>query len=232
MKKYIYLLGAVAGLASFKMASEACESLSFFKEGTQTTMTNYDEKGSMTGKTVTLYSKITPTEKGTSVTASQENFDHKSRSVSKNDFVIRCENSSLFFDMKMFIPQDQMKAYKDMEMTVEGADMEFPATLSEGSTLKDANVNIKVSSNGQPVPMMNFSVNVTNRKVEKKETITTSAGTYECFKITDDVEVKSLIKMKMKTASWFSPVAGIVKTETFKENGKMVGKSELTELKQ
>lgn len=231
MKKSILLLGAAFLAASFKPVSDACESLGFFTEGTQATMTNYDDKGDLTGKTVTLYNKITATDKGTNINASQESFDHKNRSTSKNDFTIRCENSALFFDMKMFIPQDQMKAYKDMEMTVEGNDMEFPANISEGTALKDASVNIKVSSNGTPMPMMGFSVNVSNRKVEKKEPVTTPAGTYDCFKITDDVEVKSIMKIRMKTISWFSPVAGIVKTESYKENGKMVGKSELTELK-
>ncbi|MCE3296209.1 MAG: hypothetical protein K0R65_1923 [Crocinitomicaceae bacterium] len=231
MKKTILFSGLVLLTAAFKPLSDACASLSFFSEGTQSTMTNFDEKGEMTGKTVTLYSKITATDKGTNISASQESFDHKNRSTGKNEFTIRCENSSLYFDMRMFIPQDQMKAYKDMEMTVEGNDMEFPATISEGSVLKDASVNIKVSSNGTPMPMMGFAINVTNRKVEKKESVTTAAGTYDCFKITDDVEVKSIMKIRMKTISWFSPVAGIVKTESYKENGKMVGKSELTELK-
>jgi len=35
----------------------------------------------------------------------------------------------------------------------------------------------------------------------------------------------------MKTITWFSNVAGTVKTENYKERGKFLDKSELTEVK-
>lgn len=231
MKKIIIASIALLSLASFKSLGDACETLSYFKEGTVTTMTSYDDKDAETGKTVTSYQKVTATDKGTNVTASQENFDKKGKSVSKNDFIVRCESGTLFFDMKMFIPQQQMQAYKDMEMTVEGGDMEFPTTITEGMSLKDAKISIKVSSKGTPMPMMNFSITMSNRKVEKKESITTPAGTFECYKLTEDMLVDAMIDIKMKSVSWFSPEAGVIKTESYKENGKFMGKSQLTELK-
>lgn len=231
MKKSLLFVVFLVALSAFTFVTDPCETLFCFKDGTQTTVTSYDEDGNIQGKTVTLYTKLTKTDKGVNVTASQENFDKKGKSSSKNDFTIKCESGNLYFDMKMFIPQDQMKAYKDMQMTMEGNDMEIPAQLAVDQKLKDANVTVKVSSNGTPMPMMNFSFSITNRKVEKIDTVTTSAGTFPCFKISDEVEVKSIVKVKMKSISWFSPKAGMVKSETYKENGKFVGKTELTELK-
>jgi hypothetical protein len=133
--------------------------------------------------------------------------------------------------MKLMMPQQQAESSKDMEMSVEGADKEIPGDLSVGSVLKDTQVKFSFKSKtGTPMPMMNMSVWITDRKVEAKESVTTTAGTFECFKITENAEVKTIFKIKTKTATWFSKEAGIVKTESYKDNGKLAGKSELTEL--
>ena len=78
---------------------------------------------------------------------------------------------------------------------------------------------------------MNMNVSITERKVEAKESITTAAGTFECYKISEHSEIKTLFAMKFKSISWFSFEAGTVKTESYKENGKYMGKTELAEIK-
>lgn len=101
-----------------------------------------------------------------------------------------------------------------------------------GASLKDAEIKItmKTKNGGNPMPMMNTTIKVTNRKVEAKESVTTSAGTFECYKISENVEFKSLFSIKVKSVSWFSFEAGNVKTESYKDNGKYMGKTELTEI--
>lgn len=165
------------------------------------------------------------------VSAQQENYDKKGKLSTTTAFTVKCANGVLSFDMKLMLPQQQAESFKDFEMTVEGADKEIPNNLTPGASLKDAEVKFLVKTkNGTPMPMMNTSVMITNRKVESKESITTPAGTFDCYKITEDVEMKTLFKIKSKAASWFSKEAGIVKTESYKENGKLVSKSELTEI--
>jgi hypothetical protein len=67
-----------------------------------------------------------------------------------------------------------------------------------------------------------------NRKVEALESITTPAGTFECYKLTYDMEIKSMIKMTVKATQWVARNVGAVKTESFDKNGKLVGYSLLT----
>ena len=110
--------------------------------------------------------------------------------------------------------------------------MEIPSKLTVGALLKDVNIKFSFSSNdGSPMPPINLTLKITNRKVELKESVTTTAGTFECYKITEDVEMKSIFTSNFKSINWFSFEAGNVKTESYKGNGKFLSKSELTEIK-
>ncbi len=231
MKKLTILSGLVILLTSFTIQSSDCDTLIFFAEGTRTTMTSYNDDGKVTGSAKTIYKKVEKSGENTSVSATQENYDKKGKLSSTTNFTIKCINGSLLFDMKSMMPQEQAEGLKDFEMTVEGIDKEIPSDLSPGASLKDAEVKFSTKTkDGTPMPMMNMSIWITNRKVEGKESITTPAGTFECVKITEDVEMKTMFKIKSKVTSWYSKKAGIVKTESYKESGKRVGKSELTEI--
>ena len=86
-----------------------------------------------------------------------------------------------------------------------------------------------------------------DRKVEGKEEITTPAGTFNCFKISNSVEVemdipgmdektKEMMKqmknnMKSTTTTWFAPNFGIVKMEMYM-NGELQSRNEVTAVKQ
>lgn len=232
MKKLIFLALCAFACFGFKMSSGDCSVIIFFKEGTSTTMTSYDDDDKLTGTTKTVYSKVTKTAGGAEVTANQENYNKKGKLNSKSEFTIKCNKGVLTFDMRSMLSAEQQDSYKDFEMTMEGADKEIPAELVVGNSLKDADIKmtVKTKQGGTPMPMMNTNIKVTNRKVEAKEKVTTPAGTFECYKISENVEFKTLFSIKMKSVSWFSYEAGNVKSETYKDNGKFVGKSELTEL--
>lgn len=222
---------SVLAILAFKSGGP-CTNLYFFKEGASSTMTSYNEDGKILASTKTFYKEVISNGLETSVKARQEHFDKKGKPTVQTDFTIRCANEVIYMDMKMLVPQQQMEAYKDMELTVEGNEMEYPANLSPGTTLKDANIKLKVSSKGTPMSMLNMSIAITNRKVEGKETVTTPAGTFECMKISENFEFKTLFTIRGKSINWYSPTAGIVKTESYKENGKLTGRTELTELEQ
>lgn len=231
MKKLIQHTLLLVLFSSFTFLKSDCGTLIFFKENTIITMVSYDDEGKTTGSTKTTFTKVTKTSTGLSVNASQQNFNKKGKLNSTSEFLIVCNNGNLHFDMKMMLPQEQADTYKDFEMSVEGADKEIPADLVVGKTLKDALVKVTFKTkSGTEMPMMKMNLNITNRKVEAKENITTPAGTFECYKISEDVEVKSIITMKLKAISWFSKEVGIVKTESYKSNGKYVNKTELTEI--
>jgi hypothetical protein len=232
MKKILTTFAAVTLLCSFTMLPGDCTKLIFFKEGTMTTMTSYNDDGKMTGTSKTTYTKVTKSATGMVVNATQENFDKKGKPSTKSEYTLKCENGSLMIDMRSMMSQQQSDSYKDMDVSLDGTNLEYPGELTVGSTLKDADVKLTAKTKeGTPMPLMGMTMKITNRKVEAKETVTTPAGTFECYKISQLNESKTLFTVKIKTISWFSLEAGDVKSESYKESGKFLGKSELTELK-
>ncbi|MBE0641630.1 MAG: hypothetical protein IH599_06305 [Bacteroidales bacterium] len=113
-----------------------------------------------------------------------------------------------------------------MEMEVSGDELEIPEKLSVGQTLDDGEIVIKVMNQG--MAMMNMAVKVFNRKVEAKEKITTPAGSFDCYKLSYDVESKVMLKISSKGEEWIAEGIGVVKTATYSKAGKLTGYSLIT----
>jgi hypothetical protein len=108
-------------------------------------------------------------------------------------------------------------------MKVEGENLEYPSTLSVGQSLKDG--TITVTAENSPMPI-NITLNILNRKVEAKETITTPLGTFETFKITSNSVMKTKMGISMtmeyESTEWLAKDVGVVKSESFRK-GKSMG---------
>ena len=79
---------------------------------------------------------------------------------------------------------------------------------------------------------MNIKVDQLNRIVEKKESVTTPAGTYECYVITQDNVSETMgVKQTMQSKLWLAEGVGMVKQETYNKKGDLMSKSELTSFK-
>jgi len=125
--------------------------------------------------------------------------------------------------------QESMEAYKDMEMKMEGGALEIPASMKAGDVLKNGDMKMSFSSGGMTI--MNITMNISNRKVDAVESITTPAGTFECYKISYDVAMKMMMNMKSKGVEWYAKGVGMVKNETYSSDGKLLGSNVLTALK-
>ena len=79
---------------------------------------------------------------------------------------------------------------------------------------------------------MNVSCKIDDRKIVAfNERITTPIGTWECMKISYDMEIKSFgIPVKVSVIEWFSGKVGIVRTDIFR-GGKLQEKRLLTNFK-
>jgi len=89
----------------------------------------------------------------------------------------------------------------------------FPVNLSPGMKLKDVVYSGKgITSEGYPFPV---KMNQKERVVEGMESITTPAGTFECYKVNYLLEYGPA---KWQTSLWISKEVGIVKTEFYKKD--------------
>ncbi len=199
------------------------------KENTQMEYKQYDKKGGLSGSSVQKITSIKKTAGSTEVAISAESFDAKGKSLGTANLKARCEGGVFYIDMSNYLPQQSTDAYKDMEMTVEGGNLEMPSGMKAGGLLKDGDLKMSFSSGGMTV--MNMAVSITNRKVEAVENLTTPAGTFECYKISYDISTKMMISVKMKGVEWYAPNVGMVKSETYSKDGKLQGSTVLNAIK-
>lgn len=222
------LFASIIVLFSFSLKAQECEMYFPQDEGTEMEIKNFDKKGNLEGSTV---QKITSKEENgnnLSVTVDHESFDKKGESLMTGDFTVRCEDGIFYMDMKNMLNDETMAAYEGMEISFTANDLAYPSNMTVGSTLPDANLVVGISSSG--INMNGLKINITNRKVEAKESITTEAGTFECYKLSFDIETVVMIKIKAKSIQWIAKDIGMVRTESYSKNGKLQGYSELTGL--
>lgn len=198
-------------------------------ENTQLEYKQYDKKGGLTGSSIQKITSIKNSGTSTEVEVSVESFDAKGKSLGSGQLTARCEGGIYFIDMKNLMGQQAMEAYKDMEMTIEGGNLEIPSSLKAGDILKSGDMKISFSSGGMTV--MNMTFNVSNRKVEAVENLTTPAGTFECYKISFDMATKMMVNVKTKGVEWYAKGVGMVKSESYSTDGKLLGSNVLTSIK-
>lgn len=207
--------------------AQNCTDFFFLQDNKTVEMTTTNKKGKETGKMTYSVSNVIKSGSSVSSIVAMETFDTKGKSVSKAINNVKCADGVMMMDMKMFIPSAQQEQMGTAAASASDVYLEYPPSMKEGDMLKDGqfNMDFKMQSGmGGSV-----SVNITNRKVHGRESVTTAAGTWDCFKIT----YKSRIVMKLivgipinvEATEWYAPGIGVVKTET---SG---GKTEITAIK-
>lgn len=221
MKKISILLFALFCTTS---AFAQCNSFYVIDEGTAWTYENYNPKGKTTGKNEQKVTAFDKTSTGFKATVNSVIYNDKGKKVTEGDLELTCDNGTFIMDMRKFIPEEQQKAFSSYEMKIESENLELPSKLSVGQTLKNGSVTL--TAVGSPVPMK-ITVNITDRKVEAKESITTPAGTFECYKISSksNTQMQMGINMSLNFSGteWIAEKVGMVKSESFDKNGKSAG---------
>jgi hypothetical protein len=196
-----------------------------FKEGTSWEITNYSPKDKATGRQVSSIKSIENISDGWNAIMNIQSYDKKDDLIIDKDIEVGCEDGVIKLDMNRFFPEETMQAFKDMNMVIETENLEIPPDLEVGRDLKNASLKI---SGDIPFTM---EIVISDRKVEKREKITTTAGTFDCFKITYVINSKTIMSMKTTGADWLAEGVGMVKSENYNKNGKLQGYSLLTNFK-
>lgn len=204
-------------------AQNTCSIYYPFEEGTSFQITNYNKKGKT--EAIINYSISNVTE--TTATFNTEILDKKGKKITTSNYDIICENDLVSIDFKSMMSPDLFSQYKDIDMDFEGTNIELPNNLSVGQTLKDAEMNMTMNMSGIK---MNLSINMVNRKVEGEESVTTPAGTFDCYVITYDTEMKMGLKRIGRNKEWIAKGVGLVKSENYNKKGKLISYSELTKI--
>ncbi len=227
MKKVLTVL--IFSLFTFyTYAQDDCSKYYPMNEGASYEYTNYNKKGKVDGVTKYTITKVSTDGNATTATLNLDLSDKKGKEIYTTSYNFTCENNIVRIDYKSLFPAAMLKQYESMglEMELSGNDIEVPNDLSVGKELMDANVTINMNMSGID---MSVSVDMTNRKVIGEESVTTTAGTYNCYILSEDTTSKTMgANIEMSSKLWLAEGIGMIKHETYKRNGDLMSKSELT----
>lgn len=201
------------------------------QEGSKWELTNYDKKDKVQGSTYYHVKKVTAEGESVIWMLEMELKDDKGEIYSTSETEIVCEAGVFKMSMEQFMNSEQMQSMQSMDVEIDASDIEYPTAPKVGEVLPDASIAIKASTNG--ITTMNIQTKIVDRKIESEEEITTPAGTFNCLLITQTTNTKfGFIDKNFPSKDWYLPGFGVVRTETYKENGKLIGYSLLTMFEQ
>jgi hypothetical protein len=214
MKKNL-MTASAAILLALGTAAQQCNYY-FLQNNKTVEMTIYNRKGDPNGKQIYTVSEVKNGGGGATSNLQSEMFNKKGKSIAKGTGKVECKDGVMFVDMKMKLPEAQQEQFANADVKADNMYIEYPASMQPGDQLKDANLTMDINNNGmkQSVVMV-----INDRKVEAKESVTTTAGTWDCYKISfkSKITIKTMgvgIPVNLEGSEWFAPGFGVVKTES------------------
>jgi hypothetical protein len=226
--KNFFLLFALC-LSVITVNSQDCVFYCPVKEGTIMEIQHFNAKDKLQGTDKQTILSKQRNLNDLSVTVKCESYDDKNVLQYDKNLTYECKNGVFSFDMQNMLDPKTMAAYKDMQVSITATNLETPGKLTAGQTLKDGSLLMKVSNQG--MTLMNMTTTIKNRKVEAIEKITTAAGTFECYKISYDIESKMMFTITGKGIDWISENIGVVRSESYDSKGKLLTYNVLSSLK-
>ncbi len=228
MKKLIRLLLVTLIIAGLKMHafSQDCETYFPANKGSVRWTENYDKKDKLTSTVKQKIIAVEETEKGLDIIVENQTFDKKGKPMSYDEFTMKCEDGVFKMDMQQYLDPMMMKGADDAQIEINARDLELPAGIENGAKLKDGYIKVLITNMG--IPMMNLQIKIYNRKFEGMEEVTTPAGTFNCYKISYNTELKTMFTVDYRSIEWFAKGVGTVKSESYDKNDKLMGHSILT----
>jgi len=193
----------------------------------------FNAKDKQTGTITYKVTNVTTDGAFTVATVHMDMTDEKGKALNNGDYTFKCKADEFMIDMHNFL-SGQLDAYKNMEVKGDATYLEFPKDLTVGGTLPDGTMHMDIFNNGTLFTTMD--INITNRKVVSKESVTVPAGTFDCYKISSDNSIKTTtmgigIPITSSTIDYFSVGNWFVRSETYNKNGKLTGYMVLSSFK-
>lgn len=197
-------------------------------KGAELIYKSFDKKGKLSGTTSNQVKEYSTTANGADATIIVKTADEKGKNTTESELNVKCESGIFYFDMQSYFNQTAIKEVEGMEIKIEHENLEMPGNLKAGDKLKDGWLKFTMGTGG--MVMMTMEVTVTDRIVEKIESITTEAGTFECYKINQTIITKVPMKVTVKSSQWLSKGTGLIKTENYASDGSVSSSMVLTQI--
>ncbi len=180
MKKSVAFI--VCFFIAAQLFAQDCMQYMYMKKNRTIEMTATNNKGEVAFKSVTKVSDVNTSGGVTTANVVSEAYDKNGKLMSSSNVTYKCDGGVMMMDMNLNVPQaSQQNTKMEMKM-VNNSYMEYPSSMHVGDHLKDASTQMETTMNNGMTAIT--TVQVTDRNIVSKESVTTPAGTWDCFKIT------------------------------------------------
>jgi len=207
--------------------AQSCDTYFPFQEGIKLEYQHLNKKGKLQQTSLQEISQVKSTGEGMEAVIQTQLKDKKGKELAKGSYSVACKGNTFYMDMSNFIPDNVREMGGESEMKMTGDGFVFSTDPKVGDQFPDSENLIEFKMG----PMnMKMTINITDHKVEAKESVTTDAGTFDCFKISYVANTKfAMSKSEVKVINWYAKGVGTVKTESYNaKNDKLQSIMELT----
>ncbi|QXP61743.1 hypothetical protein [Olleya sp. HaHaR_3_96] len=221
MNKVLNLL--ILLLLSQHIYAQTCEETSPYKEGMTLEYTNYNKKG-----------KERSVERHTiqSVANEDGNLTIHIKSIENQDakeYILKCINGDFYVDMSNYTSLQNKDNTNAFKVKGTGEFLEFPDNMEVGTVLKDGNIDLAIGDETSAASIA--TIRVLNRKILAIDALTTTAGTFDGYKVSFDYVFSiGIIKFRGSGIEWYVKGIGIVKSENYSKKGKLRSSRVLTKI--
>jgi hypothetical protein len=216
--------------------TSGCGKLVLFHKGAIIEGTSYDAAGKETSKTTTTVTDVK--NEGGILTATSSGLMKSTATGDKTmNLIYKCDGNNLYMDISSML--QNFEGLNHLKGDIKP--LQFPVNISVGQKLPDASYTIAMDKGAVK---MDITSTYKNRIVAGIEKITTTAGSWDCYKVTTDIDsdvqgldeaTKKIMeavkaKMKMSMAMWYNPEMGIVRMEMYNA-GKVNIRTDITSIR-
>jgi hypothetical protein len=230
MKKTVLFLLIFLFIQGMIVFAQDCVSYMPMKPGAVWETQHFDSKNKLTSTVKSQLKDKTTNGSYIKLFIEAETFDSKGKTLGKNKYSAACDNGVFYLDMRGNMDQNGMSNFKNMQVTIDADNLDFPVNPQPGQTLKPGKFSLVAQMPSNPNGFK-MTVDVYNRKVAGIESITTPAGTFDCVKMTYDMKTFMMADMITKGVEWYAKDVGLVKSETYDAKGKIIGSALLSVFK-
>lgn len=213
MKKELFLLFSFISL-SVAVYSQDCNPYFNIKKGTIIERETYDAKSKLVNKSTDKVLENKKTNRGFELTTQSEIIDSKGKNLGKVDVKSSCVDGAYYSDISEMINSILPDNAKD-KVQITADKIIYPKNLKVGDKLPKAKIEISAGK------LINMDYELNNRVVQSKQRVTTKSGTYDCLKITYDLNIKFMGNKSFKVVEYIAPGLGVVKQEQYSKNMKL-----------
>jgi hypothetical protein len=226
MKKFAFLIACL--FITLRLVAQDCTQFYYMQKNKIIEMSSFDDKGAFTSKSISKVSDVNTVNGVTTATVVSEVFDKNGKSKGrKSTMNYKCDGGALTISMNFDDSKKGNSASKKNNINFTYA--EYPTGMKVGDHLKDYTSQFTENIGSTAIVATS---QIHDRVVVAKENVTTTAGSWNCLKITYKTTVTISGPYKVppqteETTEWIVPGFGIVKV-AIKSLGIM---SEITGLK-